>query len=56
MDNTDIIKSFKSQDELNPKIWEKDGKSYTMKPEVREKLLEIANLFIDFLGSFIHIS
>ena len=50
MDNTDIIKSFKSQDELNPKIWEKDGKSYTMNPEVREKLLEIANLFIDFLG------
>lgn len=50
MDNTDIIKSFKSQDELNPKIWEKDGKSYTMKPEVREKLLEIANLFIDSLG------
>jgi hypothetical protein len=50
MDNTDIIKSFKSQDELNPKIWEKDGKSYTMKPEVREKLLETANLFIDFLG------
>ena len=50
MDNTDIIKSFKSQDELNPKIWEKDGNSYTMRPEVREKLLEIANLFIDSLG------
>ena len=50
MDNTDIIKSFKSQDELTPKIWEKDGKSYTMKPEVREKLLETANIFIDSLG------
>ena len=50
MNNTDIIKSFESQDKLNPKIWEKDGNSYTMKPEVREKLLEIANLFIDFLG------
>lgn len=50
MNNTEIIKSFESQDELNPKIWEKDGNSYTMKPEVREKLLEIANLFIDFLG------
>lgn len=50
MDNTEIIKSFKSQDELNPKIWEKDGKSYTLKPEVREKLLETANLFIDSLG------
>lgn len=50
MDNTDIIKSFRSQDELNPKIWEKDGKSYTLRPEVREKLLETANLFIDSLG------
>ena len=50
MNNTEIIKSFESQDELNHKIWEKDGNSYTMKPEVREKLLEIANLFIDFLG------
>jgi predicted nucleotidyltransferase len=50
MNNTEIIKSFESQDELNPKIWEKDGNSYTMKPEVREKLLEISNLFIDFLG------
>ena len=50
MNNTEIIKSFESQDELNPKIWEKDGNSYTMKPEVREKLLEITNLFIDFLG------
>jgi predicted nucleotidyltransferase len=50
MDTSDILKSFESQDELNPKIWEKDGKSYMMRPEVREKLLETANLFIDFLG------
>lgn len=50
MNNTDIIKSFESQDELNPKIWEKDGNSYTMNPKVREKLLEVANLFIDSLG------
>lgn len=50
MDTDQIIKSFDSQDELNPKIWEKNGKSYMMKPEVRERMLEIANLFIDFLG------
>ena len=50
MDNTDIIKSFKSQDELNSKIWEKNGKSYLMRPDVREKLLEITNLFIDSLS------
>ena len=50
MDNTDIIKSFESQDELNSKIWEKNGKSYLMRPDVREKLLEITNLFIDSLS------
>jgi predicted nucleotidyltransferase len=50
MDTTDIIKSFESQDELNPKIWEKEGNSYKMRSEVREKLLETANIFIDFLG------
>lgn len=50
MDTTDIIKSFESQDELNPKIWEKNGDSYEMKSEVRKKLLETSNIFIDFLG------
>ena len=50
MDTTDIIKSFESQDELNPKIWEKKGNSYKMRSEVREKLLETSNIFIDFLG------
>jgi len=50
MDNTNIIKSFKSQDELNLKIWQKDGKSYMMRPDIRERLLEVANLFIDSLG------
>jgi predicted nucleotidyltransferase len=50
MNTQDIIKSFDAQEELNPKIWsEKDGK-YSMDPKVRENLLEIANLFIDFLG------
>ena len=46
MDTSDILKSFESQDELNPKIWEKDGKSYMMRPEVREKLLETASLSV----------
>lgn len=59
MNTSEIIKSFESQDNLNPKIWylpkekfmgDPDGQEYKMKPEVREKLLEIANLFIDSLG------
>jgi len=50
MNNAEIIKSFDAKEDLNPKIWEENNGSYTMKPEVREKLLEISNLFIDFLG------
>ena len=50
MNTSEIIKSFESQENLNPKIWEKKGKSYMMRPEVREKLLETANVFMDFLG------
>ena len=59
MDTSDILKSFESQDELNPKIWylpnekymgDPEGQKMKMRPEVREKLLETANIFIDFLG------
>ena len=49
MDN-EILKSFEPQEELNPKIWEKKGSEYKMNPKVREKLLEVTNLFIDSLG------
>jgi predicted nucleotidyltransferase len=47
--NNELLKSFKIQDELNPRIWDKDGSSYTMKKIVRNRLLEIANEFIKFL-------
>ena len=50
MNNTEIIKSFETQKELNPKIWEKEGDEYVMNPEVRERLLEISNIFLDFLS------
>lgn len=40
-----VIKSFKLQDELNPKIW--DG--FDINSEVREKLLEIAQDFYNGL-------
>jgi len=49
MNTTELIKSFELQKELNPKIWIKEGNSYTMKPEVRNRLLEIANQFIEYL-------
>ncbi len=54
-----ILSSFHLQDELNPKIWElpneramsdPKGQTETMVPKVRERLLEIAYEFIEFLG------
>jgi hypothetical protein len=42
-----ILSSFHLQDELNPKIWESSDK---MSPKVRERLLDIAYEFIEFLG------
>jgi peptidoglycan hydrolase-like protein with peptidoglycan-binding domain len=51
MENNNIIKSFELQDELNPKIWikQKGAAAEKIKPEVREKLLEIAYEFIQYL-------
>jgi hypothetical protein len=48
-----ILSSFHLQDELNPKIWESSDK---MSPKVRERLLEIAYEFIEFLGVDIIVS
>jgi predicted nucleotidyltransferase len=54
-----ILSSFHLQDKLNPKIWvlpneramsDPKGQVETMKPKVRERLLQIAYEFIDFLG------
>lgn len=47
MKNDEIIKSFVTRDELNPKIWDSDD---MLKNEVREKLLSSAGEFVDFLG------
>ena len=53
-----IAQSFKLQDELCPDIWylpnekfmgDPDAQDEKMKPEIRERLLEIATEFIDFL-------
>jgi hypothetical protein len=44
--NEKIIKSFNVKKELNPKFWNDNKK---LNPEVRERLLEIAEEFIGFL-------
>jgi hypothetical protein len=66
MDNTQkIINSFYLQDELNPDVWylpneehmgDPNAQNYKLKPEIREHLLKVANLFIDYLDVdfFIH--
>jgi hypothetical protein len=46
-----ILSSFYVQDSLNSKIWENpDSSDSTMIESVREKLLQIANEFVNFLG------
>jgi len=45
--DNNIIKSFFSKDELNSKIWDENMQ---LRKEVREKLLQTANEFIDFIG------
>ena len=47
MKDNNIIQSFFSKDELNSKIWDDNQK---LRKEVREKLLQTANEFIDFNG------
>lgn len=47
MSNNNIIKSFFSKENLNPKVWETED---TLNPDVRAKLLEISTEFIDFIG------
>ena len=51
MENEKIIKSFNLKPNLNPKIWEnyKDPNKAELKNEIRTRLLEIANEFIDFV-------
>ena len=42
----DIREDIEKHDELNPKLWDESG---SLKPEVREKILEIAKEFTDGL-------
>lgn len=47
---SDILSSFKTQKNLNPKIWESPSGNPKMKNNIRERLLEISYEFLDFLG------
>lgn len=46
----DIVKSFVPKDSLPDTIFDKDGDSYILKEEIREKLLEISSEFLEFIG------
>ena len=60
----ELLKSFIPKKDLNSKVWYLDKKgsktdsaeNYKIRPEVREKLLEISNQFISFLGVDVVIS
>jgi hypothetical protein len=60
-----IINSFYLQDELNPSLWylpnekhmeDVNTQNYKLKPEIKKRLLKVAEIFIDFLDTdlFIH--
>ena len=58
MANTEkIINSFYLQDEFNPDLWDNsdDPKKVTLKSDIRERLLKVANLFIDYLDTDLYI-
>jgi len=46
----EIIKTFEPKDVLSNEIFDKKGESYILKEDIREKLLENVNEFLDFLG------
>jgi hypothetical protein len=48
-----IINSFYLQDEFNPDLWDNsdDPKKVSLKPEIKDRLLKVANLFIDYLDT-----
>ena len=46
----DIVKSFIPKDSLPELIFDKSDESYKLKEEIREKLLEISNEFLEFIG------
>ena len=59
-----ITNSFYLQDELNPDIWylpkekrmgDPDAQEEKLKPEVRERLLKVSEIFLDYIDIDIHV-
>ena len=46
----EIVKSFKSKDSLPDTIFSNDDGNHKLKDDVRKKLLEISNEFLEFIG------
>ena len=55
-DDKKIIKSFETKDTLSPQIFEPKGKGFIIRDDIRKKLLEISDEFIETFGVdfFIH--
>lgn len=51
-----ILTSFKIKDDLNSKIWIETKNGYVLRPNIRERLLEIANEFFESLNVDVVIS
>ncbi len=45
----DIDVTYQYHDSLHDDLWDRDGETYTLKPDVRDKLLENAEAFFSFL-------
>jgi len=54
--DNDIVKSFIPKDTLPDAIFSLKGDSYVLREEIREKLLQISNEFLEFIGIdfFVH--
>ena len=59
-----IINSFYLQDELNPDIWyvpnekymgDPEGQKMKLRPEVRQRLLKVAEIFLDYIDIDIYV-
>ena len=58
-----IISSLFLQDELNPDVWDlkdnsldpENAENYDVKPEIKKRLLKVAEIFIDYIDTDLYI-